>query len=196
MATQSRIEEIIEEILAYISTCKHTAFSNTKIIVEKNYIDELLTDLKRKTPAEIKRYNKIIQNQEAILNDAKEKAQALVDEATIQTNELISEHEIMQQAYKQANEVIALATEQAQQILDDATKEANGVKEAAVQYTDELLGNVEQIITQASINSTETFAKYRESMDEWNEVIRNNRIDLYPTEEIYDNVDESEDDIN
>ena len=196
MAAQSRIEELIEEILNYISECKHATFSNTKIIVEKNYIDELLTDLKRKTPAEIKRYNQIIQNRDSILNDAEVKARALIDEATIHTNELISEHEIMQQAYKQANEVIELATVQAQQILDNATNEANQVRDAAVQYTDDLLGNVENIITQASIASAENFTRYKESMDQWNEVVRNNRIDLYPTEEVFDVDDNLEDDIN
>ena len=55
-----------------------------------------------KTPEEIKRYQKIISNKEAILNDAKQKAQELINDATIQTNELISEHQIMQQAYAQA----------------------------------------------------------------------------------------------
>lgn len=49
-----------------------------------------------KTPDEIKRYQKIISNKEAILNDAKAKAEALINEATVHTNELINEHEIMQ----------------------------------------------------------------------------------------------------
>ena len=59
-----------------------------------------------KTPDEIKRYQKIISNKEAILNDARAKAEALIQDATVQTTELINEHEIMQQAYAQANEVV------------------------------------------------------------------------------------------
>ena len=59
-----------------------------------------------KTPEEIKQYQRIISNREAILDDAKQKAKELIDNATVQTNELISEHQIMQQAYAQANEIV------------------------------------------------------------------------------------------
>ena len=95
----SRIEQLIDEIEEYIDSCKYQALSNTKIIVNKEEIDELLRELRMKTPDEIKRYQKIISNKEAILNDARTKAEALINEATVHTNELINEHEIMQQAY-------------------------------------------------------------------------------------------------
>ena len=114
----SRIEQLIDEIEEYIDSCKYQPLSNTKIIVNKEEIDELLRELRMKTPDEIKRYQKIISNKEAILNDARAKAEALINEATIHTNELINEHEIMQQAYAQANEVVTMATHQAQEILD------------------------------------------------------------------------------
>lgn len=102
----SRIEQLIDEIEEYIDGCKYQTFSDTKIIVNKEEIDELLRELRMKTPDEIKRYQKIISNKEAILNDARAKAEALINEATLHTNQLINEHEIMQQAYAQANEVV------------------------------------------------------------------------------------------
>ena len=79
---------------------------------------ELLTELRLKTPEEIKRYQKIIANKDAILSDAQAKADEIIAQAQIQTNELVSEHQIMQQAYAQANEVVSIATNQAQEILD------------------------------------------------------------------------------
>ena len=94
----SRIEQLIDEIEEYIDGCKYQTFSDTKIIVNKEEIDELLRELRMKTPDEIKRYQKIISNKEAILNDARAKAEALINEATLHTNQLINEHEIMQQA--------------------------------------------------------------------------------------------------
>ena len=135
----SRIEQLIDEIETYIDNCKPQPLSQTKIIVNKEEIDELLRELRSKTPEEIKRYQKIISNKEAILNDARQKAQALIDEATVHTNELINEHEIMQQAYAQANEVVSQAAKRAEEILDKAMNEANDMKAAAVQYTDQLL---------------------------------------------------------
>ncbi len=138
----SKIEQCIDEIEEYIDSCKYQALSNTKIIVNKETIDELLRELRMKTPDELKRVQKIISNQEAILNDAKKKAEALIEAATVQTNELISEHEIMQQAYAQANEVVTLASQQAKEILDNATREANEVRTAAMQYTYDMLGKL------------------------------------------------------
>ena len=73
----SRIEQLIDEIEDYIESCKPKFMSSTEIIVNKDEIDELLRELRMKTPDEIKRYQKIISNKEAILNDAKAKAEAL-----------------------------------------------------------------------------------------------------------------------
>ena len=121
----SRIEQIIEEIEEYIDRdCKFQPLSTTKIIVNKEHLDELLRELRMKTPDEIKRYQKIIANRDAILADAKAKADAMIEEAQVQTTELVSEHEIMQQAYAQANEIVTQATAQAQEILDNATMDA------------------------------------------------------------------------
>ena len=63
----SRMEQIIEEIEEYIDNCKYQPLSSTKIVVNKDELEELLTELKMKTPEEIKRYQKIISNKEAIL---------------------------------------------------------------------------------------------------------------------------------
>ena len=58
----SRMEQIIEEIEEYIDNCKYQPLSSTKIVVNKDELEELLTELKMKTPEEIKRYQKIISN--------------------------------------------------------------------------------------------------------------------------------------
>ena len=94
----SRMEQIIEEIEEYIDNCKYQPLSSTKIVVNKDELEELLTELKMKTPEEIKRYQKIISNKEAILADAQAKADQIIAQAQVQTNELVSEHQIMQQA--------------------------------------------------------------------------------------------------
>ena len=92
----SRIEQIITEIEEYMEGCKFAPFSNTKILVEKDKMDELLRDLRAKTPDEIKRYQKVISQKEEILNDARERADALITEAQVHTDQMIEEHEIMQ----------------------------------------------------------------------------------------------------
>ena len=105
----SRIEQIITEIEDYIDSCKFQPLSNTKILVNKEEIEELLVELRLRIPEEIKKYQKIISNQDAILQEARSQADAMVAEATAQTNELVNEHEIMQRAYAEANSIIEQA---------------------------------------------------------------------------------------
>lgn len=178
----SRIEQLIDEIEEYIDGCKYQPLSNSKIIVNKEEIDELLRELRMKTPDEIKRYQKIISNKEAILNDARVKAEALINEATIHTNELINEHEIMQQAYAQANEVVKMATMQAQEILDNATTEANNMRMAAMQYTDDILANVENLMTQAMKTTTDHYESFVGALNQYTDIINANRVELNPPE--------------
>ena len=178
----SRIEQIIEEIEEYVDSCKYQPLSTTKIVVNKEEIEELLRELRLKTPDEIKRYQKIISNKEAILNDARAKAEALINDATIHTNELINEHEIMQQAYAQANEVVTMATKQAQDILDNATIEANNMRSAAMQYTDGILANVENLLTQTMKTTQDHYDSFISSLNQYNDVVNANRVELNPPE--------------
>jgi len=180
----SRIEQLIDEIEEYIDNCKYQPLSNSKIIVNKEEIDSLLRELRMKTPDEIKRYQKIISNKEAILNDARTKAEALINEATVHTNELINEHEIMQQAYAQANEVVSLATRQAQEILDNATIEANNVRQAAMQYTDDMLANLENIIEHSIATAAGHYEAMLQSLNSCNDIVKANRAELNPVEDL------------
>ena len=180
----SRIEQLIDEIEEYIENCKPRFMSSTEIIVNKEEIDELLRELRMKTPDEIKRYQKIISNKEAILQDAKDKAEALINEATVHTNQLINEHEIMQQAYAQANEVVTMATVQAQEILDNATMEANAVRSAAAQYMDDMLAHLENVITSSLQSSTNNYENLIGSLSQYRDIILSNRQELHPVEDL------------
>lgn len=174
----SRIEQLIDEIEDYIDGCKYQPLSKTNIIVNKEEIDELLRELRMKTPDEIKRYQKIIANRDAILADAQAKADALIEEAQMQTNELVSEHEIMQQAYAQANEIVTQATAQAQEIVDNATADANAIRIGAIQYTDDLMANAESIIGHTLDSYTTKYDGLINSLQECYDVVRNNRAEL------------------
>ncbi len=174
----SRIEQIIEEIEEYIDSCKFQPLSTSKIIVNKDQMDELLRELRMKTPDEIKRYQKIIANKDAILADAQAKADSLLEEAQIHTNELVSEHEIMQQAYAQANAIVTAATDQAQEILDNATNDANDIRIGAMQYADDLLASAESIIGHTLDSYTTKYDSLVNSLQESYDRVRNNRAEL------------------
>ncbi|MBO4902521.1 MAG: hypothetical protein J5518_06990 [Lachnospiraceae bacterium] len=176
----SRIEQIISEIEEFIENCKFQPFSNSKILVDKEHMEELLRELRLKTPDEIKRYQKVISQKEEILNDAREKADALIAEAQVHTDQMIEEHEIMQQAYAQANEIVDQATQQAQQILDAASEEANEMRQSVMNYTDDMLIELLNIVNHG-IDTAE--AKYNDLLQQLKEsrsVIEKNREELKP----------------
>lgn len=179
----SRIEQIIDEIEDYIDNCRPQPLSNTKIIVNRDELDDLLAELRRKTPDEIKRYQKIISNKEAILADAQAKAQSIIAEAQVHTSELVSEHQIMQQAYAQANEVVLIATNQAQEILDNATNDANNIRLSAIQYTDDILKNLEDIIGHAMDTTQARTENLMKSLQGCYDLVNTNRNELRPAEE-------------
>ena len=180
----SRIEQIIEEIEEYIDRdCKFQPLSTTKIIVNKEHLDELLRELRMKTPDEIKRYQKIIANRDAILADAKAKADAMIEEAQVQTTELVSEHEIMQQAYEQANQVIEMATSQAQEILNNATRDANEIRLGAIQYTDDMLANMQTMLQDVVEKSNSHYSAMMDNFQQFYNTITSNRAELAPETE-------------
>lgn len=178
----SRIEQIIDELEEYVESCKPKFLSNSEIIVNKEAIDELIRELRMKTPDEIKRYQKMISNKEAILADAKAKAQAIIEKAEVHTTELISEHQIMQQAYAQANEVVLIATNQAQEILDNATNDANNIRLGAIQYTDDMLNSLEEIIVTAMETTTARTESLLGSLQACYDKVNANRRELAPAE--------------
>lgn len=179
----SKMEQIIDEIEEYISNCKPQFLSSSKIIVDKEEIEELIAELRLKTPEEIKRYQKIISNKEAILADAQAKADQILAQAQIQTNELVSEHQIMQQAYAQANEVVMIATKQAQEILDNATNEANSIRMGAMSYTDGQLKGMEELLINSIDTSRARYDNLISSLQGFLDVVSANRAQLFPEPE-------------
>lgn len=158
----SRIEQLISEIEGYIDGCKPQAFTNNKkIIVDKDEMEELLVELRLRTPDEIKKYQKIISNKEAILNsaqaeadgilgraraeadkllsDAKEKAEQTVADAKKLSEEMLNEHEILQEAYRQANELMEQTNAQASELMEQTSAQANELMEQTNAQAGELM---------------------------------------------------------
>ena len=177
----SRIEQIIEEIEEYIDSCNYSPLSKKNIVVNKEEIEELLRELRMKTPDEIKRYQKILANKDAILADAQAKAEMIVNQANLQLNEMISEQEIMKQAYAQANAVVEAASIQAQEILNAATADANEIRMGAMQYTDSMLANMQSIIQNTMESYNSRYASLINSLNGYHEMISENRAELAPS---------------
>ena len=157
----SRIEQIIDEIDEFIESCKFQPLSATKIIVNKEEIEELLRELRLKTPDEIKRYQKIISNKDAILEDAQSKADGIIADA-------------------QANDTINAANKQAQEILDSATLDANSIRLSAITYTDDMMANIGSVLAQTLEDAGGKYKGFIDSLQSCLDVVNHNRQELAP----------------
>ena len=124
----SEIEDIIDSIEDFIEECKPTVFSSGKITVDKDQLESLLEELRSRTPVEIKQYQRVLKNKDAILDQANKQADAIIAEAKAKSNQMMSENEIMQQAYAKANEVVGIAQQNADEILTRATEDAYKIR--------------------------------------------------------------------
>lgn len=174
----SRIEEVIEEIEEYIEDCKFQPLSSTKIVVNKDELINLLEELKDRTPEEIRKYQKIISNKEAILADAQAKADAILEEAQIETNEMVNEHQIMQQAYAQANEIVSAATNQANEILANASAEADELRLSAMSYVSGVMNDLEGVLSEGASNMERAYQSFITTVRSTQDVVAQNHREM------------------
>lgn len=176
--TNSKIENCIEEIENYIDSCKPAFLQSSKILVSREEMEVMLSDLRDAIPDEVERYRKIISNKEAIESEARDRAQRLIASAEMKTNELLSENEIMMQANIRAEEIVNIAIQQAQQIIDEATMQRNQYIEAAQQYLNDQLVNLNNIIYNCIDSTTKNTNKFLDSLTQVEETVQSNINEL------------------
>lgn len=174
----NNIEQIISELEDYIDSCKYSPLSTTKILVNKEEIEELLGELKMKTPDEIRKYKRMLANKNGILDDAKQKAENIITEATEQANALVNEHEIMRQAYIQGQDLVNQANTEAQKIIAEANAQAEEIQLNAIRYTDELLANIQNTIAYSMETIATRYEGYMKSLQNTLETVISNRNEL------------------
>ena len=174
----SRIEQLIEDIYEFVESCRMQPLSSTKVIVPKDELYDLLDELRLRTPDEIKRYQKIISNRDAIIADAEEKAEGILFQTREQAKDLLNEHEIMQQAYYQANEMIMQASEEADRIRREAIEEAEQLRTGALAYSNDVLADVERILAAAYESAASKYDSYIGTLKNNLDIVSSNKKEL------------------
>ncbi|MBH1939713.1 ATPase [Mobilitalea sibirica] len=179
----SRIEQLIEDIYEFVESCRMQPLSSTKVIVPKDELYDLLDELRLRTPDEIKRYQKIIANRDAILSDAEEKAESILAQTREKAKQLLNEHEIMQQAYYEANEMIMQASQEADRIRSDAQREADQIRTGALVYSNDVLTEVERTLANAYDNALTRYDSFIGALKGNLEIVGHNKRELH--EQLY-----------
>ena len=180
---ESRIEQKIEDIYGFVESCKMQSFSSTKVIVPKNDLYDLLDDLRRDAPEEIKRYRKMLSQRDAILEDAEKKAADILADAQEQYSALVEEHNIMQEAYQQAEITVANANEEAERIIANARKQADEMGSGAIYYTTDMMDMAEKVIAKAYESTLNNSKALETALSGFLEIIRKNKAELLQANE-------------
>ena len=159
------VEDMIDEIEVFIGNCKYQPLSSNKIIVPKDELERMLSELKLKLPSEIERCKKIMRNKEAILASARTRSDAIISESVNEANRLVDSNHITELANIRADEIVTAARDQAQQILDDATAEAKEVRLGAMSYTKQKLTEMKNFLATTLEAENENYKNLCDSLE-------------------------------
>lgn len=129
--------DIFEDLL---DSGKVVPFSS-KISVNREKMYDIINEIRLNIPNEIRQAQKIIEDHDRIINDAKTKAAAILREAENDAKMMTSSHEI----YKRA-------TEQASEIMEETKKSSRDMRLNAMDYADEILAKTEAMVKEAMDN--------------------------------------------
>ena len=84
---------------------KPARFNPGKVVIDRDVLITVIEELRKQIPGEVERSHKVMMNKDAILEDARIKAQNIVDQAAREAGELIDENEIVEMAKMRAKEM-------------------------------------------------------------------------------------------
>ncbi len=174
----SRIEQAIDEIYNYVEDCKPSKLYPNKVVVERGELYDLLDELRLCAPEEIKRYQKIINNREGILNEAQQRAEDMLTQAQQQTAQLLDQNEIVQTAYQRAEEIMKQATEEAKRLVNAAQEESEQMRRASLAYTNDLLAEAQQHVEESLRETDNKYRMLTSALKNSIQVMRSNREEL------------------
>lgn len=125
-----QLDEIIEE--------GKTGFLSGKVSIDRDQALGIIGEIRLKLPTELYQSERIIEDRNKILADARNEAKIIVDEANDKLASLIDQHEITLYAREKAQNIIATAKEDARQI-----------HMGAVEYAEELFKGAEKQLKDA-----------------------------------------------
>ena len=142
------INDLLEELEKELEESSNLPLTGKKI-VDKDYILDIINDIRESLPTELSQARAIVQEKQRILLEAQKEADTMLKDVEGRIASMIDEHEIMQKAY-----------EQSQIVLENAHNNATEIRLGAQTYADEILEDVERYL------------------NEYREIIQKNRAEL------------------
>jgi vacuolar-type H+-ATPase subunit H len=137
-----KIFELFDELQHEVESSKNAVFGKKKL--DAQLVGEILEDMRAALPPDLATAQKIIENEQQIIEKAKEKAQNILDGVDTRLNELIEEHKVTQLAYEKSNRLIDIAQKQAAELRSGSTAYAVDVLDDIISYLKEYIDIVNE----------------------------------------------------
>lgn len=137
------IFELLETIERILEESKGVPFSKQYKMVNPEEVLEIVDEIRKKMPEEIKQARWIKEERMRILQEAKKESEAALKEAERRIIEMIDEHEITKKAEQRSEDII-----------DEAKKQAREISEGTRNYADSVLAHAEEAVKKIN-NSVE-----------------------------------------
>lgn len=138
---------LIDEIEDIVETASSLPLTN-KVLVQKEELLDIISELRIKLPDEIKQAAWIKEERERIISEANKDAEQIIKETRLKLEELVSKEEVL----KEANE-------RAKDLMNKAQIASTNLKRSSLEYSDKLLMNAQEnlkdMITTLNENRTE-----------------------------------------
>ncbi len=140
-----KIEEILVAMEDLLEDAWNLPMSGGKRVVSTSELQDLITDLRASLPEEIRQSNEILAKRDRIIMQGREEAELTVQTARAKAEKLVSQEAIYREAQQQAQEIVA-----------QAQKSAKEMKNATVEYCDNILARTVESLSKSSQAIEET----------------------------------------
>ncbi|MBI4203160.1 MAG: hypothetical protein HY532_08630 [Chloroflexi bacterium] len=145
------ILEIVERIEELATSGKKVPLSN-KALVDPDQLMKLVDQLRMSIPEDFSRAKEVLRKREDLLSQGLDEARRIRASAETELRSRLDETTIAKEAQKYAEGLVAEAQGKAKRVLEAAEAEAKKRREAADQYSQEVLYQLEQDV--ASVLTT------------------------------------------
>ena len=135
------IMELIDLLEEEISASPKVPFSN-KLKIDDERIYEILDELRRVIPEEVRKAEMIRKEKQSIIHDANKEAEVIIQDAQRMAKEMLDQNEITKLAIEKGNEIVANAQKNAKEIRYGAKAYAEDVLNDMENYMKDYIANV------------------------------------------------------
>lgn len=170
IAEKSRTKEIIDRLQNILDTASPVPLAAGKIMVFKDEVQSLLSELASQMEMEIKTYHEVNDRRGKIINEAKKEAEKIIYQAEQSASRM--------RVSKRSTNVAPLDYNTLTEEERGALANANEIYAASLIYTDEMLTEVTDVITDAYNNIRADYEVILQAMEEKLNTIVSNREEL------------------